>query len=181
MEVWQVKLFHLDHVVDHKKGRVKNFFIIFISYYYKMTDISTLRSLVSRPENTISIFKNRLNSTENIKENLDGDKDIDNSGDGKLPDEKKVHPLAIVSEWGKEDAWKLISKTINGAVTTIVLAFDISQVGCLVQIQSLNAEGQVYAVTTEFVKDCRTEARTNEGLLSRYDLVQMHGNISLNG
>lgn len=105
---------------------------------------------------------------------------IDNSNDGKLPDERKVHPLQIVTVWGKEDAWKLVSKTVNGDVTTIVLAMDISEVGTVLQIQSLNAEGQVYNVSTPFIPKARTEARTNEGNLSRYDLVTMHS-LSMNG
>lgn len=99
---------------------------------------------------------------------------------GKLADEVKVHPLLIVSEWGAEEAWKLISKTINGDITTIVLAFDISQVGALVQTQSLNSEGQVYSVAIVFVPGAHCVARTQDGKLSRYDLVQGVGNIDLN-
>lgn len=98
----------------------------------------------------------------------------------KLIEETQVHPLTIKSLWGAPNAWKLITKTENGDVTTIVLAFGISEVGALVQTQNLNSEGQVYSVSVNFVPNVRVEPRTEKGDLSRYDLVQMHS-ASING
>ena len=106
--------------------------------------------------------------------------EMSDSNEGKLPDEVKVHPLQVDSIWGRELDWKLISKTKAGGVTIIKLASDISEVGCLVNVQCLNDEGQVFDISTVYVPKCRIEARTNEGKLSRFDLVQMHG-ISING
>ena len=85
----------------------------------------------------------------------------------------KKHPLYIETIFGEPNAWKLIDKTKNGDVITITLAKEIGFVGCFVQIQNQNADGQVYSVNTMFSEKLRIQEMGNEGKLVRYDLVDI--------
>ena len=85
----------------------------------------------------------------------------------------KKHPLYIETIFGEPNAWKLIDKTKNGDVVTIMLAKEIGFVGCFVQVQNQNAEGQVYSVNTMFSEKLRIQEMGNEGKLKRYDLVDI--------
>lgn len=85
----------------------------------------------------------------------------------------KKHPLFIETIFGEPNAWKLIDKTKNGDVVTATIAKEIGNVGCFVQIQNMNSEGQVYSVNTVFSDRLRIQAMGNDGKLIRYDLVDI--------
>ena len=83
------------------------------------------------------------------------------------------HPLFIRTIFGEPDAWKLIDKTQNGDVITVTLAKEIGFVGCFVQIQNQNADGQVYSVNSMFSEKLRIQEMGKDGKLVRYDLVDI--------
>jgi len=85
----------------------------------------------------------------------------------------KKHPLFIETIFGEPNAWKLIDKTKNGNVITIMIAKEIGNTGCFIQVQSENLDGQVYNVTNIWTDKLRIQAMGDEGKLKRYDLVDI--------
>ena len=83
------------------------------------------------------------------------------------------HPLYIETIFGQPDAWKLIDKTKNGSIVTITVAKEVGGVGCFIQIQNENEDGQVYSVNSMFSDRLRIQAMGDEGKLKRYDLVDI--------
>ena len=83
------------------------------------------------------------------------------------------HPLFIKTIFGQPNAWKLIDKTQNGSIITITIAKEVGNVGCFIQVQNENEEGQVYSVNTLFSEKLRIQEMGSEGKLIRYDLVDI--------